>query len=65
MKTITIHRVQLQFDADQTTQGTDEDQAQAALDQVNAALQREPFGLGAQLIAYNDEIEVTTSDDEG
>ncbi len=39
----------LSFDADQVTTGTDREQEEAAVDQVNFALQREPYGLGARL----------------
>ena len=52
MKVITIHRVEVQFDADQVTQGTAEQQVSLAIDLINLTLQREPFGLGAQLIGY-------------
>jgi hypothetical protein len=66
VKTISIHRLQLQFDADQVTAGTNAEQADQAVEAINAILQREPFGLGAQLIACPDEIEVTSdpSDEE-
>ena len=60
MKAITIHRVEVQFDADQITHGTAEQQASEAVDLINLVLQREPFGLGAQLIVHRDEIEVET-----
>ena len=60
MKVITIHRVEVQFDADQITKGTAEQQADQAIEQINLTLQREPFGLGAQLIVHRDEIEVET-----
>ena len=58
MKVITIHRLSLQFDAGQITHGSRDDQARQAVDLINLILQREPFGLGAQLIAHRDEIEV-------
>jgi len=61
MKSITIHRLSLQFDADQITQGQPDDQADQAIDLINTVLQREPFGLSAQLIATRDEIEVESS----
>ena len=61
MKSITIHRLSLQFDAGQITQGSDQQQAEQALDLINGVLQREPFGLGAQLIATPDEIEVESA----
>jgi hypothetical protein len=50
MKVITIMGLSLQFDADQITGGTDKEQADQALELVNLQLQREPFGLGAQLM---------------
>ena len=58
MKIITIRRLDLQFDADQITHGTPEQQADQAVQLINLTLQREPFGLGAQLFAHRDEIEV-------
>ena len=58
MKTITIRRLDLQFDANQVTKGSPEQQVRQALELINLALQREPFGLGAQLFAHPDEIEV-------
>jgi hypothetical protein len=64
MKVITIHRVEVQFDADQITQGTAEQQADQAIELINLTLQREPFGLGAQLIVHRDEIEVETRNEE-
>ena len=60
MKVITIRRVDLQFDADQVTHGTKEQQAEQAIEQINLTLQRQPFGLGAQLIVHRDEIEIET-----
>ena len=58
MKTITIRRLDLQFDSNQITRGSAEQQARQAVDLINLTLQREPFGLGAQLYAHPDEIEV-------
>ena len=58
MKIITVHRLSLQFDANQITQGKTEQQLRQAVDLINLTLQREPFGLGAQLIVHPDEIEV-------
>jgi hypothetical protein len=58
MKAITIHRLSLQFDAGQITHGTPEEQTAQAISLINTVLQREPFGLAAQLIATRDEIEV-------
>jgi hypothetical protein len=60
MKVIIIRRVDLQFDADQITHGDPEQQANQAIDVINLTLQREPFGLGAQLIIHRDEIEIET-----
>jgi hypothetical protein len=59
--TISIHRLSLQFDGDQITHGRPEEQAAQAIALINQVLQREPFGLAAQLIATRDEIEVETS----
>ena len=58
MKVITVHRLSLQFDANQVTHGKTEQQLRQAVDLINLTLQREPFGLGAQLIVHPDEIEV-------
>ena len=54
MKSITIHGLTLQFDAGQITHGCDADQARQAVELLNLTLQREPFGLGAQLIVHAD-----------
>ena len=62
MKTITIRRLDLQFDAGQITTGSTEQQARQALELINLTLQREPFGLGAQLFAHPDEIEVESGE---
>lgn len=61
MKVITVHRLSLQFDANQTTHGNSEQQVREAVDLINLTLQREPFGLGAQLIVHRDEIEIECS----
>ncbi len=61
MKSITVHRLSLQFDAGQITHGTPEEQAAQAIVLINAVLQREPFGLAAQLIATRDEIKVESA----
>ena len=61
MKVITVRRVDLQFDANQITHGKKEQQAREAIELVNLTLQREPFGLGAQLIVHSDEIEIETN----
>ena len=64
MKTITIRRLDLQFDSGQITKGSTEQQARQALELINLTLQREPFGLGAQLFAHPDEIEVESGEQE-
>ena len=61
MKVITVRRVDLQFDANQITHGKPEQQVRQAIELVNLTLQREPFGLGAQLIVHSDEIEIETN----
>ena len=61
MRTITVRRLELQFDADQITAGPAEAQARQAIDQINLTLQRQPFGLGAQLISHPDEIEIESA----
>jgi hypothetical protein len=61
MKTITIRRVDLQFDADQVTHGPTTQQVDQAIELINLTLQREPFGLAAQLIVHRDEIEIETN----
>jgi len=58
VKVITVHRLALQFDAGQITHGNNEQQDREAVDLINLTLQREPFGLGAQLIVHPDEIEI-------
>ena len=62
MKAITIRRLDLQFDAGQITHGSTEQQARQAVDLINRTLQRKPFGLGAQLFAHRDEIEVESGE---
>ncbi len=62
MKTISVRRLDLQFAADQITSGTNEAQADQAIEAVNLVLQREPFGLGAQLLVYREEIEIEATD---
>jgi len=64
MKVITIRRLDLQFDAGQVTHGSAEQQARQAVELLNRTLQREPFGLGAQLYAHPDEIEVESREAE-
>ena len=63
MKTITVRRLNLQFDADQITHGPAAAQADRAIELINLTLQREPFGLGAQLFAHRDEIEIESKNE--
>lgn len=42
-------KVRLSFDLDQTTVGSEIEQQAAAIDSINLTLQREPYGLGAQI----------------
>lgn len=58
MNTITVRRVDLQFEAGQITHGDAAHQADQAIELINQVLQREPAGLGAQLIVHPDEIEI-------
>ena len=60
MKTITVRRIDLQFKAGQITHGKSARQVDQAIELINLTLQREPFGLGAQLIVHRDEIEIET-----
>ena len=61
MKVITVHRVDLQFDADQITHGPAEQQVRQAIDVINQTLQRELFGLNAKIIVHPDEFEIETN----
>jgi hypothetical protein len=61
MKTITVRRLDLQFDAGQITHGRPAKQVDQAIELINRALQQEPFGLAAQLIVHCDEIEIETN----
>ena len=58
MKTITVRRVDLQFDAGQVTHGDPARQVDQAIDLINEVLQHKPAGLAAQLIVHPDEIEI-------
>lgn len=60
MNIITVRRLDLQFDAGQITNGSTSKQVDQAIELINLTLQREPFGLGAQLIVHRDEIEIET-----
>lgn len=56
MKVINVYNLQLQIDADQITSGCPEAQGLKAVELINAVLQREPYGLGAQLFVYTEEV---------
>ena len=60
MKAITVRRLVLQFDAGQITHGPAAVQVDRAIELINLTLQREPFGLGAQLFVPREEIEIET-----
>ena len=49
MNVITVSNVVLQFDADQITSGSPEEQAEQAIALINVTLGKEPFSLVAQL----------------
>jgi hypothetical protein len=55
MRIITVHNLSLQFDADQIMHGPPKDQINNAIDLINLSLQREPYGLGAQIIRNGEE----------
>lgn len=57
-RSITVAGLWLQFDADQVSKGTDEEQAVSAIELINSVLQRQPYGLGAQLLGANASIEI-------
>lgn len=58
MNQITVSNLSIQFDADQITSGDDKTQAEQALDLINALLQREPFGLAAQIFRPEGDLPV-------
>lgn len=64
MKTITIKNLVLQFDGDDSDLSSKE-QAQNVIDQINGVLQREPYGLGAQIMSSGlDDSDIEVSDSE-
>lgn len=66
MKTITIKNLVLQFDGDDSDLSTKE-QVQNAIEQINGVLQREPYGLGAQIMSSgldDSDIEVSNSEQD-
>ncbi len=46
--------VRMAFDMGQITEGTEAEQQRAAVDIINLALQREPYGLGAQIFVLGE-----------
>ena len=62
MKTITIKNLSIQFDGNSTDSPLK--QAQEALELINITLQREPYGLGAQILSSGlDNSDVETEGD--
>lgn len=61
MKSITVRRLDLRFDADWITYGPAAAQVDRAIELINLTLQRELPDLGAELFAYREEIEIETS----
>lgn len=53
----------LQFDADEITDGSAKEQVNRAIELVNFVLQREPYGLGAQLYREGD-LEILDEDED-
>ena len=68
MKYIMIKGLAIQFDSDQVTFGGDIDQARKAIDLINGVLQREPYGLAAQVFGgeniSDSNIEVEKNEDD-
>lgn len=50
MKAITVSGLSLQFNGDQITAGDNLAQAKQAIELINLELQRQPYGLGAQIL---------------
>lgn len=60
MKQITMSNLSIVFDGDQTTTGPAITQAMEAIKQINGVLQREPYGLAAQIAVRPEEVTVQT-----
>ncbi len=58
MRSLTIRRLELRFEADRVTDGDDEQQSHQALELINRGLQQKEHGLDAEIIAHPDEIEI-------
>lgn len=64
MKTITIKNLQIQID-ENNSGSSPKEQAQNAIEQINGVLQREPYGLGAQIMSSGlDDSDIEVSDSE-
>ncbi len=59
MRSITVYNLTLQFDGDNTDPVV---QARNAVDQINGVLQRQPYGLGAQILTVGSEIKEVKSE---
>lgn len=67
MKTIQIKNLVIQFDSNSESEESVKEQVQSAIDQINGVLQREPYGLGAQILSSgldDSDIEVIEQEDE-
>lgn len=65
MRVLNMAGLSLQCDADQMTQGDALAQARQALDLINLTLQREPYGLGAQIMVHASELRAEFEQLEG
>lgn len=61
MKSITVYSLTLQFDGNSNE--SDVVQARKAVDLINLTLQREPYGLGAQILTVGNEIKEVQSEE--
>lgn len=65
-KSILIHNLTIQFDADQNSESSLKEQAEDAIGIINGVLQREPFGMGVQITSLEvNASDVQALDDEG
>lgn len=62
MRSISMYHLTLVFDGDQITHGTPEEQVAQAIHEINLVLQREPYGLGAQIMLA-DSVEAIVQED--
>ena len=63
MKTIVVKKIELHFD-EGFLGGDPERQAKDAIHAINLTLQREPYGLGAQLLYQGGDVTVENWGDE-